>query len=146
MSERACNCPAPMLTVEGSLIRCQMCGDYPREDLGGSDDLARIRYRVSLNRLRERMEAEAPERPKEGRAGRIEQAQFLRSQGRYIREIAEAMGCRIKTVRHYLYPDEYAAHLEANKARKPAWNAANADRRREYGRTYMRSYRARKAA
>lgn len=59
---KLCPCNSPNLIREHSLVRCQFCGSIPREDLGGSDDLARLHYRAKLNALRD---AAAPRNPNE---------------------------------------------------------------------------------
>jgi hypothetical protein len=47
-----CRCPIPTIYLDQHREVSCTCGHHAREDLGGPDDLARVRYRAKLNALR----------------------------------------------------------------------------------------------
>lgn len=120
-----CRCDDPQLFRDrlDHSVRCYLCGKPPRDDLGGDDHLARIRYRARLNRLTEEPPAREPA-PKaltrsEARELRAQRARAMREEGKGPTEIAEILCVAVPTVYDYLNPEGY----EASKERAPVRQA-----------------------
>lgn len=132
-------------------IRCERCGGDPREDLGGPDDLARLRYRIRLNHLREI--GQPKKRKWKGREARVLKARYMRSEGFNYAQIAEALDVTESTVQLYLHPTKYERHKTRQRNRAKAnypsrleyqrkYQAANREAINEYQRNYKRRKRA----
>lgn len=121
---RLCKCDTPALYAHklDAEVRCSTCGKPPREDLGGADDLARVRYRANLNAIRETAKGFEPppsiprsEIRKLRMQERKRQAKALRARGYTQGQIAIRLGVSITTVQSYLNPTYEQRQRESNK-------------------------------
>lgn len=146
-----CRCENPSLILDGinGDITCFLCGSTPRDDLGGTDDLARVRYRVKLNRLREaRPKTPARLTRAELRAERERKAREMRAAGKSPQEIATALDVDVRTVYVYLDPERAQRKRERDRKRQAEKRAQGHDsftpwyrKHRDYWLAYMRERR-----
>lgn len=129
-----CACDTPTLARDelAGIITCFTCGSSPREDLGGSDDLERVRYRAELNRLRQSVEVTPAQRRDALKAERVAAAKELKARGLSNGQIAYKLNLSTVTVRTYLNP-AYAESAKASRERSRKKNAEKvAETRRRY--------------
>lgn len=161
---QTCRCEAPQLYLHklDVDVRCFTCGAPPREDLGGLDDLARVRYRAELNRLmQDAIELPVPVQRKGGmrlfettREQRVAAAVHLRkAEDLTYEQIGDRIGVTASTVQMYLRPEKYERQKKrsreyqlSHRRDRSRWQREYTARNRERVNAYQREYKRRRRA